>query len=94
MIKLRTSGQKLDDLVNKFIRPLTKDTGEAGLLAIQVYYHATFDTDLSIHIHWDTTHESLQKTRLGSCIVNTLEDFGLTYHTLWIEEADNSKPTI
>jgi len=90
MIKLRTSGHNLENLTNEFIRPLAAKIGEAGLSGIQVYYHATLDTDLGIHIHWDTKQGALQKSLLGSCLVSTLEEFGLTYHTIWIP-ADGSQ---
>ena len=86
IIKLRTSVQNIENMVNEFMRPLTKDNLENGLLAIQVYCHATLVTDLSIHIQWETKKASSQKSLVGSCIVNVLEDFGITHHTIWIRQ--------
>ncbi len=86
IIKLRTTGQILENMVNEFIRPLTKGSWEKGLLTIQVYCHATLVTDLSIHIQWETKLGSFQKSLLGSCIVNALEDFGITHHTIWMRQ--------
>ena len=61
MIKFRTSGQNLENMVDKFIKPLTKDYEGAGLISMQVYSHATLNTDLSIHLYWDTVNVSQQK---------------------------------
>lgn len=88
IIKLRT-GQNLDNIVNKFIRPLTKDYEGAGLITMIVYSHATLNTDLSIHLYWDTAKVSQQKTLLSSCIINILEDFGLIHYTIWIAQKNN-----
>ncbi len=92
IIKLRTSGHNLENTVNEFIRPLTKGSWEKGLLTIQVYCHATLVTDLCIHIQWETKTISFQKSLLGSCIVNVLEDFGITHHTIWIRQEKGFGP--
>lgn len=86
IIKLRTPGQSFENVVDQFIAPLTKNVIEPGLLMIHVYCHATLNTDISIHIHWDTQQASQQKTLLGSCLINRLEDFGMINHTIWIAQ--------
>ncbi len=89
MIKFRTSGQNLENMVDKFIKPLTKDYEGAGLISMQVYSHATLNTDLSIHLYWDTVNVSQQKTLLSSCLINVLEEFGLIHYTIWIAQKFN-----
>ena len=91
IIKLRTSGLNVKRRACEVIGLLTENTQEPGLSAIQVYSHATLNTDLSIHIHWDTQHASRQKTLLGSCLANKLEDFGMIHHTIWITQVSYQK---
>ncbi len=86
IIKLRTAGLNVEKRVWEFIGLLTDNTQEPNLSAIQVYSHATLNTDLSIHIHWDTRHAARQKTLLGSCLANKLEEFGMIHHTIWITQ--------
>jgi len=86
IITLRTAGQSFENLVDKLMGPLTETARENGPLAIQIYCHASLDTDLSIHIHWDTRKISRQKTLLGSCLASRLEDFGMIHHTIWIAQ--------
>lgn len=93
IIKLRTAGINLEKRACDFIGLLTKNTQDHGLPAIQVYYHATLNTDLSIHIHWDTQQASRQKTLLGSCLANKLEEFGMIHHTIWITQIRSDQPS-
>ncbi len=86
IINLRTPGQHFENVADKLIGLLTKTPQETGPLAIQIYCHATLDTDLSIHIHWDTHHTPRQETLLGSCLASRLEDFGMIHHTIWIAQ--------
>ena len=88
IINLRTPGHHFENVADKLIGLLTKNSQEAGPMTIQIYCHATLDTDFSIHIHWDTQHASRQKTLLGSCLASRLEDFGMIHHAIWISQND------
>ena len=88
IINLRTPGQHFENVPDKLIGLLSKTPQEADPFTIQIYCHATLDTDLSIHINWDTRHASRQKTLLGSCLASSLEDFGMIHHTIWIAQKE------
>ena len=86
MITLRASGLCLENLVAQFISPLSENIGKSGLCDIQVYTLTGINTDLSIHIHWDTERVSRQATLIGSCLAQTLEDYGLISHVTYMAQ--------
>ncbi len=89
IINLRTIEHGLENLVRDFIRPITENAEYEGLIRTTIYYHAALETDLSIHLCWKTNPSDRYKTSLGLRLVDTLKNFGLTYHSAWVASDTN-----
>jgi hypothetical protein len=80
---------------SQFIDELLKGVGESDsptdtlkhLLEIKTYYHSLVETDLSIHIFWESEKENQDKTPLGLKLSSALKPLGLLNHSVWIERA-------
>ncbi len=69
----------------------TTDTSE-HLVEIRVYHHSIVETDLSIHIFWESESGSQDKSLLGLRFSSALRDLGLLNHSVWIETASFEFP--
>jgi hypothetical protein len=95
--------------INKqFVDELLKEVGESDsptdtpkhLAEIRVYHHSVVETDLSIHIYWESESGSQNKSSLGLRFSSALRNLGLLNHSVWVETAalefplsyGNSKP--
>ena len=95
--------------INKqFVDELLKEVGESDsptdtpkhLAEIRVYHHSVVETDLSIHIYWESESRSQNKSSLGLRFSSALRNLGLLNHSVWVETAalefplsyGNSKP--
>ena len=82
--------------INKqFVDELLKDVGESDsptdtpkhLAEIRVYHHSVVETDLSIHIYWESESGSQNKSSLGLRFSSALRNLGLLNHSVWVETA-------
>ena len=55
------------------------------LVEIRAYSNFAVETDLSIHIHWESEKESQCKTPLGLRFSSVLRNLGLLNHSVWVE---------
>jgi hypothetical protein len=62
------------------------DTSE-HLVEIRVYQHSVVETDLSIHIYWESESGRQDKSPLGLRFSSALKDLGLLNHSVWVESA-------
>jgi hypothetical protein len=82
IIRLRSVGndfRRLNDLLLP-IRELTQ-----GGLGIRIYRHADLESDLSIHLYWNTEGAGRSGSGLGLQLAECLEEFGLVDRSVWIE---------
>jgi hypothetical protein len=79
----------------QFIDELLKGVGESDLatdtpgilVEIKIYHHSVVETDLSIHIFWESEPGSQNKSPLGLRVFFALKPLGLLNHSVWIETA-------
>ncbi len=79
----------------QFIDALLKGVGESNsptekpkrLVEIKIYHHSVVETDLSIHILWESENEIQDKTPLGLRFSSALKPLGLLNHSVWVETA-------
>ena len=75
----------------QFLDGLLKDTGKSDaqqhLVEIRIYHHSVVETDLSIHIYWNSEPGSQHKTPLGLKLSYALKNLGLLNHSVWVETA-------
>jgi len=85
MIKVRTAGQVQESL-KVLLSGLLKN-GPSGLAEARLYRHASWETDWTLQLYWDSTQFEENGTALGLCLAQTLTEFGLVDHSIWIEES-------
>ncbi len=79
----------------QFIDALLKGVGESDsptdtpkhLVEIKIYHHSVVETDLSIHILWESENEGQDKSPLGLRFSSALKPLGLLNHSVWVETA-------
>jgi hypothetical protein len=89
IITLRSPGNINRGLVDELLKGADEsdaatDTSKQ-LVDIRVYHHSVVETDLSIHIYWESEARNQDKTPLGLTIFSALKPFGLLNHSVWIE---------
>jgi len=85
IIKLRAADTS-EDLRRELLRSIA-DTGEGrDSVRITAYRHAALESDLSLHLRWESDRPDEQGSTLGLQLVQSLKELGLVDHSLWIEE--------
>lgn len=85
IITLRSLVKENKQLVDELLHQLFQ-LKEAGLSAsIRVYHHSTVETDLSIHILWETKVQHPSKSPLGQQLSYALKELGLLSYSIWVE---------
>ena len=91
IISLRCPG----NIDTRFIDELLKGVSESDsptdtptqLVEIKVYHHSVVETDLSIHIFWESEPGKQNKSPLGLSVCFALKPLGLLNHSVWVETA-------
>ena len=91
IISLRCATNIDTPFVNELLKGISAsdsatDTPE-HLIEIRVYHHSIVETDLSIHIYWESEPGSRDKSPLGLRFSSALRDLGLLNHSVWVETA-------
>jgi hypothetical protein len=84
IIKLRSAG-KTPEPLKAFLSAIGKN-GQCGPKEVRVYRHAAWDTDWSLHLHWESEQPGNTGSALGLRLSKALEEFGLIDHSIWIQE--------
>jgi hypothetical protein len=85
VIKLRSAGNG-EKIMEEFLRPTAKFGQNRGLMEMRTYRHAALETDLSVHLHWESVRPEQGGSALGLRLAQALREFGLIDHSIWIEE--------
>lgn len=84
----KTNRQMVEELLHQLFQQK-----EAGLFtAIRVYHHPTVETDLSIHILWETETQHPSESELGQQLSYALKGLGLLNYSIWVEAVDMEWP--
>ena len=83
------------DIDIPFVDELLKEVSESDLptdtpehlVGIRVCHHSIVETDLSIHIYWESEPGSQDKSPLGLRFYSVLKPLGLLNHSVWTETA-------
>ena len=84
VIKLRSAGKNFKSLrelllsFDKFSQPT--------LVEMKTYHHATLETDLTVHLHWESSRLEQNGSTLGLRLAQAFKEFGLVDHSIWVEE--------
>ncbi len=86
VIKLRIA-EKTPELVEQEIEKLIKEFGNNGSMKnIKLYRNAVVNSDLSVHLNWESGKAEPQGSATGLCLVHVLKEFGLISHSVWLGE--------
>ena len=84
VIKLR-SAEKGSGMLDELFISISK-ADQRGLVKIRTYRHAALDRDFSVHLYWKSKQPEPNGSALGLRLAQTLKEFGLIDHSVWIEE--------
>ena len=84
VIKLRSAG-KGSGLLEEFLLSINK-LSQSGLVEMKTYHHAALETDLSVHLLWESEQPEQNGSSLGLRLAQALKEFGLVDHSIWVEE--------
>jgi hypothetical protein len=91
IITLRSPGNISRHIVAGLLREVSASdmpTDTPGhLVEIKLYHHSVVETDLSIHLYWESEKESHDKSPLGLRFSSALKPLGLLNHSAWVETA-------
>jgi hypothetical protein len=84
IIKLRSAG-KAPEPLKAFLSTIARN-GHSGLTEMRIYRHAVWESDWSLHLHWESEEPKKDGSALGIRVSQALKEFGLIDHSTWIEE--------
>jgi hypothetical protein len=83
----KINGQFIDQLLNGVSESDEATDRPKHLAGIKIYHESVVETDLSIHIHWESQEESQDKSPLGLRFSSVLKPLGLLNYSVWVETA-------
>jgi hypothetical protein len=87
IITLRSLVKANRQLVDEILRQVFQQKESGLAAAIRVYHHPTVETDLSIHILWETEAHPPSNSPLGQQLSYALKELGLLSYSIWVEAA-------
>jgi len=87
IITLRSPSKINTQFVDELLKEAGRSDAQKHLEEIKMYLHSVVETDLSIHIYWNSERGSQQKTPLGLKLSYALKNLGLLNHSVWVETA-------
>jgi hypothetical protein len=84
VIKLRSAGTN-PGLLEELLRSMSQ-IKQRGLVGMQTFRHAALETDLSVHLLWQSEFPETNGSAPGLRLAKALKEFGLTDHSVWVEE--------
>ncbi len=87
IITLRSLAKENRQLVDDLLGQVCQEKKSESAASITVYHNPTVDTDLSIHIHWETEAQIPSKSPLGHQLYYALKGLGLLNYSIWAQVA-------
>ena len=85
-INLRSAGIPIESIEQRIPSSVADVDQSKNLVSVQVYRHAAVDTDLSVHLLFDSSEPDPQPSALGQRLASALKSYGLVSHSVWIEK--------
>lgn len=86
IVKLQVAEIDMESVKHQLLELMSKVDYNGGLCDVKVYHNALVDNDLSIHLYWKSGKVEPQGSATGLCLIHLLKTFGLTSHSVWIEQ--------
>jgi hypothetical protein len=89
IIKVRTVGEPESLLVAEIFEDFSAMEKGRPPAAIKLYHHATVESDLCIHLYWESETISPRKSPVGLRIVESIGSLGVVNHSIWVEDVSD-----
>ena len=87
IITLRSATANLEALNNEFLLSIIESKQTKSLEESKIYRRHTMETDLSVHLYWDTEVIDKKGNSLVQYLIRFLKQYGLVNHSTWVEQA-------
>ena len=81
IIRIRLAQNNKKETMAK-IQELVSGLDQRG---IKLYRHPSVESDMSLHLHFQSSNSKLAVSELGAHLVSILKGIGLVNHSIWIE---------
>jgi hypothetical protein len=86
IITLRSSATSLESLDNEVLLSIINNKRKKSLKSSKIYRRHAMDSDLSIHLFWDSANVEQKANPLSQHLILFLKQYGLVNHSIWVEE--------
>ena len=87
IITLRSNRDDLLVLDFESLFDVKENYPEGKLEKMEVYRRCTLDTDLSVHLRWNSDRANPEGSSVALHLMQLLKENGLLNHSIWVEEA-------
>jgi hypothetical protein len=92
VIKLRFSESDRETVQQALAGFIANIEWKDGLRKVHLYRQIRIAGDLCILLHWNSAEAPSQGSMVGLSLVHLLGEFGLTNHSIWIDEKTMKAP--
>ena len=86
IIELRSEGKNIKLIGPEIAELISKLNSGLDKPIIKLFINATVENDFSIHIQHDSKSPDAFGSPIGLQLLSILKGFGLTHHSIWIEQ--------
>ena len=87
IITLRSTRDDLLLLDFESLIDVKENYPDGKLEKMEVYRRCTLDTDLSVHLRWNSDRANPEGSSVALHLMQLLKENGLLNHSIWVEEA-------
>ena len=88
IITLRSTRDDLLVLDFESLIDVKENYPDGKLEKMEVYRRCTLDTDLSVHLRWNSDRANPEGSSVALHLMQLLKENGLLNHSIWVEEAN------
>jgi hypothetical protein len=85
IINLRSLAKVNMQFFDELLQQVGKSKTDGHQVEVRMYRHSILETDLSIHILWETEPQHQRESPLGQQFSYALKGLGLLNHSVWVE---------
>ena len=90
VIAVRTLAVERHALEKELAALVRAEEPGAGEIGIELFHHATLETDLTLHLHHTLEKVDPLGSELGRQLAETLTEYGRVYHSVWVQWAQDT----
>ena len=81
-------GTALENELTMLVHMVEKHADSQDLTKIGFYRHGTIPGCFAIHLRWESRSFERQGSKTALSLIQSLQRFGLIYHSVWIEKEE------